>query len=91
MSKTRPLYPPEFRCQMVELVRAGRNPEELARGVEPSAQAIRDWVKQANRDEGLRSESLTTLEREELSKLRSGRSRTYPGRPRSALPLAPLS
>ena len=42
MSKTRPLYPPEFRCQMVELVRAGRNPEELAREFEPSAQTIRD-------------------------------------------------
>jgi len=35
MSKTRPLYPPEFRCQMVKLVRAGRNPEELARGLSP--------------------------------------------------------
>jgi hypothetical protein len=30
MAKTRPPYPPEFRRQMVELVRAGRSPEELA-------------------------------------------------------------
>jgi hypothetical protein len=29
MSKTRPPYTPEFRRQMVELVRAGRSPEEL--------------------------------------------------------------
>ena len=42
MSKTRPPYPPEFRQQMVELVRAGRSAEELAREFEPSAQAIRN-------------------------------------------------
>lgn len=48
----RPLYPPEFRRQMVELVRTGRDPEQLAREFEPSAQAIRNWVAQADRDEG---------------------------------------
>ena len=32
MPKTRPPYPPEFRHQMVELVRAGRSPEERALG-----------------------------------------------------------
>jgi transposase len=42
MLKTRPPYPPEFRQQMVDLVRAGRSPEELARQFEPSAQAIRN-------------------------------------------------
>ena len=31
MGKTRAAYPPEFRRQMVDLVRAGRSPEELAR------------------------------------------------------------
>ncbi|WP_433445592.1 hypothetical protein [Nonomuraea sp. CA-141351] len=34
-------YPPEFRGQMVELVRAGRTPEELAKEFQPSAQPIR--------------------------------------------------
>ena len=38
--KTRPPYAPEVRQQMVELVQAGRSPEELAREFEPSAQAI---------------------------------------------------
>ena len=52
MPKTRPPYPPEFRRRMVELVRAGRNPSELAKEVEPSAPAIRTWVEQADRDEG---------------------------------------
>jgi transposase len=32
---------------MVQLVKAGRQPEELAKEFEPSAQAIRNWVKQA--------------------------------------------
>jgi transposase len=64
-------YPLEFRQQMVDLVlRAGRTPEELAREFEPSAQAIRNWVKQAERDGGLRSEGLTTQEKEELQRLR---------------------
>lgn len=47
MPKTRPPYPPEFRQQMVELVRAGRSREELAREFEPSSQAICNWVRQA--------------------------------------------
>ena len=37
MSLTRPPYPSGFREQMVELVRSGRSPEELAREFEPSA------------------------------------------------------
>jgi transposase len=41
MAKTRPPYSPEFRRQMVELVRAGRSPEELAREFEPTAQSSR--------------------------------------------------
>jgi transposase len=70
MPKTRPPYPPEFRRQMVELVRAGRSPEELAREFEPSAQAIRTWVQQAERDGGQRDDGLTSAEREELRRLR---------------------
>jgi len=37
---------------MVELVRSGGNPGELSREFEPTAQAIRNWVAQADRDEG---------------------------------------
>ena len=55
---------------MIELVRSGRDPEQLAREFEPSAQAIRNWVAQADRDEGRREDGLTTLEREELRRLR---------------------
>ena len=70
MGKTRGAYPPEFRRQIVELVRAGRTPEELAREFEPSSQSIRNWVRQADRDEGRREDGLTTAEREELRRLR---------------------
>jgi transposase len=55
---------------MVELVRAGRTPEELAREFEPTAQAIRNWVHQIEVDEGRREDGLTTSEREELRRLR---------------------
>ena len=70
MSKTQRPYAPEFRRQMIELVRAGRSPEELAREFEPSAQSIRNWVSQADRDEGRRQDGLNTSEREELRRLR---------------------
>jgi transposase-like protein len=43
---------------------------QLAREFEASANAIRKWVKQAGLDEGLRSDGLTTAEREELYRLR---------------------
>jgi transposase len=37
MPRYRTAYPPEFRRQMVDLVRSGRTPEELAREFEPTA------------------------------------------------------
>ncbi len=70
MSNTRPPYSPEFRDQMVELVRSGRSPEGLAREFEPSAQAIRNWVGRADRDEGRQADALTSAERDELRRLR---------------------
>lgn len=71
MPKTRPPYSPEFRQQMVELVRAGRTPEELSREFEPSAQAIRNWVAQSGGlEESPRADVLSSAEREELRRLR---------------------
>ena len=70
MPRSRPPYPPEFRQEMVKLVRSGRNPEDLARQYEPSSQTIRNWVAQADRDEGRRDDGLTSAEREELRRLR---------------------
>lgn len=68
--KTHRPYPDEFRRQMIELVRRGRRPEELAREFEPSGQAIRNWVNQADVDEGRREDGLTTAERQELERLK---------------------
>ena len=70
MPRSRPPYPPEFREQIIELVRAGRTPEELAEEYEPSAQTIRNWVAQAGRDTGARKDGLTTDEKDELRRLR---------------------
>jgi len=55
---------------MIEMVRAGNSPEKLAREFEPTAQTIRNWVTQADRDEGRRQDGMTSDEREELRKLR---------------------
>lgn len=70
MPRHRKPYPEEFKKKLVALVREGRTPEELARQFEPTAQAIRNWVAQADRDEGRRQDGLTTTEREELQRLR---------------------
>lgn len=67
--KTRAPYSAEFRRQIVELVRAGRTPEELAEEFEPSVASIRHWVAQAEIDTGQR-EGISTAERAELQRLR---------------------
>ena len=63
-------YPGELKRKLIALVREGRTPEELSRQFEPTAQAIRNWVKQADRDDGRRQDGLTTTERDELQRLR---------------------
>src|SRR3954465_11705997 len=76
MAKTHPPYAPEFRRQMVELVRAGRDPADLAREFEPSSQAIRNWGAPAHPPAGPREvkpaavAGLSVAEREELTRLR---------------------
>jgi transposase len=67
----------EFRNQMIALIRAGRTPEELSQEFEPSAQTIRNWVTQADRDEGRRQDGLTSTEREELHTLRRENRRLH--------------
>ena len=52
------------------MARAGRSVNELAREFEPSASAIRYWLKQGGLDDGLRSDGLTTDERAEPNRLR---------------------
>jgi len=70
MPQSHPPYALEYRRRVVELARAGRPRQEQAREFEPSVESIRQWVKQAEVDEGVRRDGLTTSEREELHRLR---------------------
>lgn len=70
MAKSHRVYTPEFRRQMVELYRAGRGFDELAKEFGCTSWSIRQWVKQADRDVGRGDGGLTTVERQELTRLR---------------------
>ncbi len=71
MPKTRAPYAPEFRRQMVDLVRAGRDPDDLAREFEPTAQSIRNWVAVAGVKQGGREEKGSApVDSDELVRLR---------------------
>ncbi|WP_423824705.1 IS3 family transposase [Salinibacter ruber] len=70
MPRTRPPYPQKFRDQIIELARNGRSPSDLAEEFEPTETTIRNWIKQADRDEGKSADGLSTDEREELRELR---------------------
>lgn len=74
MPKSKPAYPAAFVQQIVELVKAGRTPAELAREFKCSEQSIRNWVGRDAADRGVPNshgkDVLSTAEREELSRLR---------------------
>ena len=73
MPKSRRSYSPEFRRQMVDLVRAGRSPEDLSREFEPTAQSMGAWVAAADKQEGRRDEAVPGLaasEPDQLARLR---------------------
>jgi transposase-like protein len=64
-------HPPEFRQRAVELARLREKPvSEIAADLGISASCLRNWMRQADLDEGRRSDGLTTAEREELVQLR---------------------
>jgi transposase len=68
--KTRPAYPPEFRREAIELLRAGRTPQELSASLGVSEQTLRNWRRQFQIDRHERDDGITTDEREELARLR---------------------
>lgn len=63
-------YPPEYRQQILDLVRSGRSPESIEKEFQVTTTTIRSWVEQAERDAGQRADGLTSAEKEELARLR---------------------
>lgn len=71
MPRSRPPYPLEFRAEAVRLVReTGRSINQTARDLGCSSEALRSWLKQTDLDAGVRTDGLTSNEREALSRLR---------------------
>ena len=65
-------YPAEFRAHAVELYRtSGKSQRAVALELGISNQVLATWVRQADLDEGRRTDGLTTTEREELRRLRA--------------------
>jgi transposase len=69
--RTRPPYPEEFKREALELVRiSGKSKRQVAEDLGISDVTLRNWIKQAERDEGKRPDGLLTDEREVLARLR---------------------
>jgi transposase len=69
--RTRPPYPPEFRVETVRLLRSGAATiRQVSEDVGVSQQTLRNWLRQADLDDGRRNDGLTSSEQEELRRLR---------------------
>jgi transposase len=64
-------HPVEFRQRAVELARTGDRPvAQLAKELQISESCLRNWMVQADADDGGRQDRLTTAEKKELTELR---------------------
>jgi transposase len=71
MPRPRRFFPPEYKAEVVELIRStGKTTGQVARELDLTETAVREWVKRADLDAGRRSDGLTTAERDELRRLR---------------------
>jgi len=69
--RPRRAFTPEFKAEIVEVCRRGdRSVGQVAKDFDLTETAVRDWVSQADIDAGVRSDGLTSAEREELTRLR---------------------
>jgi len=89
-------FTPEFKAEIVELCQAGdRSVGQVARDSDLTETAVREWVKQAERDVGTRQDGgLTSAERAELIELsreccRLGRMRRSSSEARLSSPRRP--
>lgn len=71
MPPTKPPYPRDFRAEAVRLAQSKQQSiAQTARELGVSYEALRHWIKQSELDQGVRTDGLTTVEREELTRLR---------------------
>jgi transposase len=65
-------FTPEFKAEIVELCQRGdRSVGQMAKDFDLTETAVREWVKQAERDSGDREDGgLASTERQELAQLR---------------------
>jgi transposase len=70
--RARRSFTPEFKAEIVELCQHGdRSIGQVARDFDLTETAVREWVRQAERDAGTRRDGgLTSSERQELAALR---------------------
>ena len=70
MPRPRRFFPPEYKAEVVELIRSGKTVGQVARELDLTETAVREWIKRADLDAGRRADGLTTAERDELRRLR---------------------
>jgi transposase len=71
VSRPRRFFPPEYKAEVVELIRStGKTVGQVAKELDLTETAVREWVKRADLDAGRRTDGLMTGEREELRRLR---------------------
>jgi transposase len=64
-------FTPEFKADIVKRCQSGdRSVGQVARDFDLGETAVREWLRQAERDAGVRSDGLTSSERDELGALR---------------------
>ena len=68
--RARRSFTPEFKADAVRLVQGGKSVPEVARDLDLTETALREWVRRAEADAGERQDVLTTEERQELARLR---------------------
>jgi len=69
--RARRSFTPEFKAEIIELCQRGdRSIGQVARDFDLTETAVREWVRQAERDAGTGDGGLTSAERQALSALR---------------------
>ncbi len=68
--RARRSFTPEFKADAVRLTKSGKAIAQVARELDLTETALREWVRRADADAGERQDVLTTEERQELARLR---------------------